>query len=81
MGIVSSGVKALTKSGAKKAPKAAAKKAAPKKAPTLATSEKVALGSLGVAAVGMPIQMGMEKSKTKAKPAKGADKFGWAGRR
>ena len=32
MGIISSGVKALTKSGARKAPKAAAKKAAPKAA-------------------------------------------------
>jgi len=81
MGIVSSGVKALTKSGAKKAPKAAAKKAAPKKTPMLDTSEKVALGSLGAATVGMPLQMGMDKAKSKAKPAKGADKFGWAGRR
>lgn len=31
MGIISSGVKALTKGGVRKAPKAAAKKAAPKK--------------------------------------------------
>ena len=70
MGIVSSGVKALTKGGAKKAPKAAAKKAAPKAAPKprlkgnypVSKGYKWDAADYGMAAVG-PVA-GMATAKT-----------------
>ena len=88
MGIVKSGLKALTKGGAKKAPKAAAKKA-PKASRALSKEDMVVGGLLATPVVTLPAQYALDEMKRADKRAKeararlpqGADKFGWAGRR
>jgi hypothetical protein len=97
MGIISSGVKALTKSGAKKAAPKATKKARPKlkEDPVdIAFTAGVAVPGLGLTAIANQKAVNsMEANRAKrqsdlasarGKPgsrAIGADKFGWAGRR